>query len=66
MAKVRALVKSGTPQATIEKDLALGRTYIVNETPTTIFHCKGQTFPYAGNMSYEILRGFLDQLISQK
>jgi protein-disulfide isomerase len=66
MAKVRALVKNGSPQAAIEKDLALGRTYNVNQTPTTIFHSKGQTFPYAGNMSYEILGGFLDQLTSQK
>jgi len=66
MVKVRAMVKNGAPQAAIEKDLALGRTYNVNQTPTTIFHSKGQTFPYAGNMSYEILRGFLDQLISQK
>jgi protein-disulfide isomerase len=66
MTKVRALVKSGVPQASIDKDLALGRTYNVNQTPTTIFHSKGQTFPYAGNMSYDILRGFLDQLISQK
>src|SRR5437764_5142244 len=66
MAKIRALVKSGTPQAAIEKDLALGRTCNVNQTPTTIFHSKGQTFPYAGNMSYEIMRGFLDQLSSQK
>jgi len=27
-----------------------------------VFHAKGQTFPYAGVMSYEILRNFLDQL----
>jgi protein-disulfide isomerase len=66
MTKIRALVKSGAPQTSIDKDLALGKTYNVNQTPTTIFHAKGQTFPYAGNMSYEILRGFLDQLISQK
>src|SRR2546423_3412495 len=66
LAKVRALVKNGSPEAAIQKDLALGCTYNVNQTPTTVFHAKGQTFPYAGNMSYEILRGFLDQLIAQK
>jgi hypothetical protein len=27
-----------------------------------VFHAKGQTFPYSGVMSYEILRNFLDQL----
>jgi protein-disulfide isomerase len=62
MNKVRALVKGGTLNALIQKDLALGRLYNVNQTPTTVFHSKGQTFPYSGVMSYEILRNFLDQL----
>ena len=62
MTKVRGLVKGGTMNAAIQKDLALGRVYNVNQTPTTVFHAKGQTFPYAGVMSYEILRNFLDQL----
>src|SRR4029077_13536200 len=62
MTKVRALVKGGTLNAAIQKDVALGRFYNVNQTPTTVFHAKGQTFPYAGVMSYEILRNFLDQL----
>ena len=66
MAKVRALVKGGTLDAGINKDYALGQGYHVNQTPTTIFHSKGQTFPYAGVMSYDILRQFLDQLLSQK
>ena len=62
MSKVRALVKSGAPNAAIQKDVALGKFYNVNQTPTTVFHAKGQTFPYSGVMSYEILRNFLDQL----
>jgi len=62
MTKIRTLVKGGTINAAIEKDLALGRLYNVNQTPTTVFHAKGQTFPYAGVMSYEVLRNFLDQL----
>ena len=62
MNKVRALVKGGTLNAAIQKDLALGRLYNVNQTPTTVFHAKGQTFPYSGVMNYEILRNFLDQL----
>jgi protein-disulfide isomerase len=66
MAKVRAIVKSGAMDAAIAKDQALGQTYRVNQTPTTIFHAKGQTFPYAGIMSWEILKQFLDQLLSQK
>jgi protein-disulfide isomerase len=66
MTKVRALVKGGTLNAAIQKDVALGKFYNVNQTPTTVFHSKGQTFPYSGVMSYEILRNFLDQLAAQK
>ena len=66
MAKVRALVKGGTLDSMIDKDYALGQTYRVNQTPTTVFHCKGQTYPYSGMMTYDILKQFLDQLLSQK
>jgi protein-disulfide isomerase len=66
MTKVRALVKGGTLEPLIDKDYELGQMYRVNQTPTSVFHCKGQTYPYSGVMSYEILRQFLDQLLSQK
>lgn len=66
MAKVRALVKGGTLDPLIDKDFALGQTYRVNQTPTTIFHCKGQTYPYSGVMTFDTLKTFLDQLLSQK
>jgi protein-disulfide isomerase len=66
MAKVRALVKGGTLEPLIEKDVALGQMYRVNQTPTSVFHSKGQTYPYSGVMPYETLHQFLDQLLSQK
>lgn len=66
MNKVRALVRGGTLEPLIDKDFALGQMYRVNQTPTTIFHCKGQTYPYAGVMSYDILKTFLEQLLAQK
>jgi protein-disulfide isomerase len=66
MTKVRALVKSGAMDAAIAKDQALGQGYRVNQTPTTVFHANGQTFPYAGVMNWEILKQFLDQLLGQK
>lgn len=66
MTKVRALVKGGTLEPLIDKDYELGQMYRVNQTPTSVFHYKGQTYPYSGIMSYEILRQFLDQLLSQK
>ncbi|HXY26094.1 MAG TPA: thioredoxin domain-containing protein [Candidatus Acidoferrum sp.] len=66
MTKVRALVKGGTMEPLIDKDYSIGQGYRVNQTPTTVFHCKGQTYPYAGAMSYDILKQFLEQLLSQK
>jgi protein-disulfide isomerase len=66
MTKVRALVKGGTLDPLIEKDLALGRIYNVNQTPTTIIHYKGQTYPIVGVQSYAVLHQFLDQLLAQK
>ncbi len=67
MMKVRGLVKSGAVDALITKDQAIGNnTYRVSQTPTTIFHANGQTFPYAGVMSWDILKQFLDQLLGGK
>ncbi len=66
MTKVRALVKGGTLEPLIDRDYNLGQTYRVNQTPTTVFHCKGQTYPYSGAMTYDILKTFLEQLLSQK
>jgi protein-disulfide isomerase len=65
MTKVRALVKAGTLDAGITKDQALGNGYKVNQTPTTIIHAKGQTFPVVGVVSYDVLHQFLDQLLGQ-
>jgi protein-disulfide isomerase len=64
MNRVRALVKSGSMDTLIQKDVTIGNADRVSQTPTTVFHAKGQTFPYAGGMSYDILRNFLDQLIA--
>lgn len=66
MAKVRGLVKGGTLEPLIDKDYELGQMYRVNQTPTSVFHSKGQTYPYSGVMSNDTLRTFLDQLLSQK
>jgi protein-disulfide isomerase len=65
MTKVRALVKGGTLEPLIDKDYSLGQMYRVASTPTSVFHSKGQTYPYSGVMNYEILHQFLDQLLSQ-
>jgi len=63
MTKIRALVKGGTLDAAIDKDSALGQTYNVNQTPTTIIHAKGQTYPVVGVVSFDVLKDFLNQLL---
>jgi protein-disulfide isomerase len=65
MNKVRALVKGGALDAAISKDVTLGQGYRVNQTPTTIIHSKGQTYPVVGVVSYDVLHSFLDQLLNQ-
>jgi len=65
-ARVRTLVKGGTLDALIDKDYALGQIYHVNQTPTTILHAKGQTFPVVGVQSFDNLHQFIDQLLGQK
>jgi protein-disulfide isomerase len=66
MKKIRDLVKGGTLEPAIEKDLALGRMHNVNQTPTMEFYAHGQSYPYAGQINYEFLKQFLDQLLAQK
>ena len=66
MTKIRAQAKGTALDAGIDKDVALGKTYNVNQTPTTIIHFKGQTYPVVGIVSYDVLRQFLDQLLSQR
>jgi protein-disulfide isomerase len=65
MTKIRASAKGTMLDAGIEKDIALGKTYNVNQTPTTIIHYKSQTYPVVGIVSYDVLHQFLDQLLSQ-
>jgi protein-disulfide isomerase len=66
MKKVEAIVESKTLEPMIEKDKQIGLTFPVTQTPTTVFHAKGQTYPYAGTLNYNVLKEFLDQLVAQK
>jgi len=66
MTKIRAQAKGTALDAGIDKDVALGKTYNVNQTPTTIIHFKGETYPVVGIVSYDVLHQFLDQLLSQR
>jgi protein-disulfide isomerase len=67
MKKVQAIVDSKTLEPLIEKDKQLGQVYAVNQTPTTWLHTKnGQSFPVVGFVNYDVLKTFLDQLVTQK
>ena len=66
MTKIRAVAKGTSLDAVIDKDVALGKGYNVNQTPTSVIHYKGQTYPVVGVVSYDVLHSFLDQLLSQK
>ena len=67
MKKVQALVEARTYDPLIEKDKQLGQMVPVNQTPYSVLHTKsGQTFPVVGYVSYDVLKTFLDQLVSQR
>lgn len=66
MKKVQSLVDAKTLEPLIERDKQIGQTLPVTQTPTSVFHSKGQNYPYAGTLSYDVLRDFLDQLVAQK
>lgn len=63
--RARVLAQSGKLDAVIEKDIALGGSYKVTQTPTSIVTCRGQTYPIVGVVSYPILRQFFDSLLRQ-
>lgn len=65
MNQVRKLVRSGTLDAGIDKDAALGTQFRVTQTPTTIITYKGVTYPVVGVVSYGMLKTFLEQLLKQ-
>jgi protein-disulfide isomerase len=66
MTKIRAVAKGNSLDPVIDKDVALGKGYNVNQTPTTIIHYKGQTYPVIGIVTYDMLHQFLDQLLAQR
>ncbi len=67
MKKVQAVVDGKALEPLIEKDKQLGQMEHVNQTPYSVLHTKsGQTFPVVGFVSYDVLKSFLDQLVSQQ
>ncbi len=65
MKKVRQLVQSGHLDAAINRDVALGQSRRVNQTPTLFVTKGGETVPLpAGGVTYALLKQYLDYLLA--
>jgi len=62
--KVRALAKDPAVIADVQQDIQAGRSANVSSTPTLILTHRSKQYRLPGGASYEIMRRFIDQLIS--
>jgi protein-disulfide isomerase len=65
MKKVRALINDKKVAAEAEQDLALGNQRNVRQTPSMFVTHKGRVYPITGAVNYQLLRKFLDDLLSK-
>ena len=63
--QVRALAKDPQIAASVEKDVEWGTAAGVRSTPTMFITYKNKRYPASGAVKYDLLRRFLDQLLSQ-
>jgi protein-disulfide isomerase len=63
--KVQALAKDPAVIKEVEEDLQEGQFERVNQTPTMIIIRNGKKYPIGGGLNYELLKQFLDELISK-
>jgi protein-disulfide isomerase len=62
--KVKAIMKEPSTEAAIEADIALGKENRVQQTPTMVITKGIRRYPVAGNVSYGVLKQFLDQQLT--
>jgi protein-disulfide isomerase len=62
--RVRALAKDPAVVAEVQQDVQAGRGANVSSTPTLILTHRGKQYRLPGGASYEIMRRFIDQLLS--
>jgi protein-disulfide isomerase len=62
--KVRALAKDPAVIAEVQQDIQAGRSANVSATPTLILTHRSKQYRLPGGASYEIMRRFIDQLLS--
>jgi protein-disulfide isomerase len=63
--KVRAMLKDPQIAAEIDKDVAAGQQVKLQQTPTVVISHKGQKYPVAGVISYDIMQRFIEMLLAQ-
>jgi protein-disulfide isomerase len=62
--KVRALAKDPGVIAEVQQDIQAGRSANISSTPTMILTHRSRQYRVPGGASYEIVRRFIDQLLS--
>lgn len=64
--RAREMVQSGQLDAAIDRDIALGNSQRVNQTPSIFVTHRGQTTALpAGGVNYSLLKQYLDYLLKQ-
>jgi protein-disulfide isomerase len=63
--KVRALVKDPAVVAEVQQDFDLARRTNIQQTPTMVITRGTKRFPVSGHVSYNLLRKFLDDLLTK-
>ncbi len=63
--KVRALAKDPSIAAEIQKDYDLGGKVPIRQTPTMVVTHRLKQYPLSGNVNYDLVRRFLDELLAK-
>jgi protein-disulfide isomerase len=65
MKRVREMVEGGKVDSYVDSDKALGTAKRVTSTPTIYVTAHGRTELVPGNVSYSLLRRYLDEQLSR-
>ncbi len=65
MKKVRPLVQGGQLEAVIDRDVTLGKSRLVNQTPTLFVTKGGETEKLTSGVTYSLLKQYLDYLLKK-
>jgi protein-disulfide isomerase len=66
MKRVEEIIRSGRVDPIIERDVALGHLWGVQQTPTMFVEINGQRNRIVGVVNYTILRTYLNELLARK